>query len=291
MNNGSTRRSTARKPMNPWRTGGIPPQVLTWLIVAVVVGLPSIWAYRVMHPQAVQALNVRPTDAYAIMADLKPLTLLRGTALGEVFGDLTLGGNHWLVVVRDSPQGKFLIVETKLARRFLTNNQKGQGDKLSLSPSNVRLLGPDGQAAAPLFLTGRYNQPQAKLSLQRLGKQEPFPFDHPRLDPWRHEGQTSGKLEPRFRIDDVLELIAGARRFEGARGMLVEIKGSDGPAVTLAWDGQSTAWRAATEIDEVVDPLGAWGEWAVTMLFPKPSSGGSVMLEVHGQRVKQFYVQ
>lgn len=263
------------------RRGFVSPQVVKWLLIAGVVVVAAAWYRSWKNPPAIETMTARRADVWAVTQDVKPLAALGVVGLNDAFGDLALGGNHTLAVVRDNAQGAFLIVEAAVNRRFLAPHQKGRSDEFRLPATAIKLVTPDGQKHEPLFLTGSFRPNSVRLNLTRFTVNSPMPFDGPSLAQWRSAGQRMGELRPVFRIDDVLQNIEGEQQFAAPSGLAVQLKG-DGPNVVIAWDAGSSGWRASYELEESVDPFGAYGTWNVRMVFPIPAGAGAATLEVHG---------
>ena len=243
------------------------------LLLAAVIGAAGWWGYSFMNPPAVLEHAVHTVDAYAVADDLEPTTVFRHVeALGEAFGDFSLGGRHLLVITHPTAAGRFLRVQLKLSRRYLANHDKLQRGKFYLSGADIQLLGHDGQAVGGLFLTGQQRSTTAQINLRRLPENATLPFTGERLEKWRHDGEVIGEIQPNYRLDGVLQSIAGTWEFRGSGGLNVRLTG-EGPLLKIQWETASTAWRAAGDIDDPAPPFETFGDWPVNILFPRPSRG------------------
>lgn len=273
----------------------LPPLGLTiklLLLLALVAGA-GWWIYGFTHPAPVHSSNFEIVDAYAVIDGLEPTTVFRHVeSLGEAFGDFSLGGRHMLVVTHPAPSsgaggsssggsggGKFLHVQFNLSRRYLANHGKLTRDKFYLSAADIQLIGGDGEVVSGLFLTGRQRGESARINLRRLPENATLPFTGESLDPWRtpgapaSPGHTQGTIEPRYRLDGVLQSIEGEWEFRAENGDGLHIRmAGDGPVLIVSWGPRSTGWRAAPDIDEPATAFETFGHWPVNLLFPRPAT-------------------
>jgi len=265
--------------------GRLPPLALlvkAALVLALIGGV-GWWVYGFTHPAPVQSSQVQNVDAYAIAEGLEPTTVFRHVeALGETFGDFSLGGRHMLLVTHRAADGQFLHLHLNLSRRYLANHGRLSRGKFYLSAADIQLVEPDGRAVAGLFLTGQQRGNSSKLNLRRLPENSALPFGGEFLDPWRTPGQAQGAIEPQYRLDGVLHSIEGEWELQTASGLKVRMTG-EGPTLVVSWEPSSTAWRAAAEVEDPAPAFETFGYWPIQMLFPRPA--GAYQLRIGDQTV------
>lgn len=241
-------------------------------VVLVIVALVGWWGYGFMHPAAVVEWSAQPVESYAVAADLTSTTAFRHLDLvSRTFGDFSLDGRDMLIITRPSPQESFIHVKTKLSRRYLSNQGKLKNDKFLIDPNDLQLLGADGKAVTGVFLVQQPTS-KAQINLNRLPEKAQLPFSGPNLEAWRTPGQAQGDLKAQFRIDGVLEAVAGAWHYQAPGGLTVDLSGK-GTQLLVNWDSQSTAWKASTSAEDSATAFDTFGDWPVEMLFPRPGQG------------------
>jgi hypothetical protein len=270
---------------------GINLTPLKLIIVAAVFCMMGVGAF--LHFTAPEA-SVKVVDVYNINEDLGEFT-----TGGFDFGLLTAWINRQqptAFVVRQNPDGGFLMVNFKISERTLKKLMGPNQDytNLVLKKKDVVLQG-DGDPVYPLFLfEHEVNAKQfvvKKKSLlgddddgkaERLDAGEAFeakdkPISPKEESPWNHEGLL--QINPS----------SGKSTFKGIRGMRVIFDHGPLPSkeIKITWD-QDSFFRFAVKEEPVASEIWLY-DWRVTCLFPRPASTKNLKLTVLGKPMKMDY--
>jgi len=269
---------------------GINLTPLKLIIVAVIFCMAGVGAFLYLSaPEA----NVKVVDVYNLNDDLGEFTIG-----GFDFGLLTA----WIhkqqpnaFVVRENPDGGFLMVNFKISERTLKKLLGPNVDYTNfvMKKKDVVLEG-DGDPVYPLFLfEHEVNAKQFVVKKKSLlgddddGKPEPIeagdvfvaktkPVQSSEESPWNHEGLL--KVDP-----------TGKSTFRGIRGMQVTFDHGRLPSkeIKITWDRDSF-FRFGVKSEPVASEIWLY-DWRITCLFPRPASSKHLKLTVLGKQLKMDY--
>jgi hypothetical protein len=270
---------------------GINLTPLKLIIVAVVFCMAGVGGFLYLSaPDA----TVKVVDVHNVNEDLGEFTIG-----GFDFGLLTA----WIhrqqptaFVVRENPDGAFLMINFKISERALKKLMGPNVDYTNfvMKKKDVVLEG-DGDPVYPLFLfEHEVNAKQFVVKKKSLlggdddeGKPEPIEagdifvaktknVQPSEESPWNHEGFL--KVDP-----------TGKSTFRGMRGMQVTFDHGPLPSkeIKITWN-EGSFFRFGVKEEPVASEIWLY-DWRITCLFPRPASTKNLKLTFLGKQLKMNY--
>jgi len=278
------------------------------LITAGVVLIVLIVIFRpIVAPRAVVLKSVQPVTAFAAIKGVQhrsvPMQIVQGGA-----GEMDLGGEDSLVVLKADPAGDCLQIELGLACKWLVHEGFANEMEVQISADLIRVTA-DGKALPFLLLGFQYDKPPAAVSLlPDLRKSGMVPsalartrdsttplnmhwikdigssvFAPPTPAPPKPEAETADEMVDQMMKDTPTGRTWPKRGQKGGPPQPKEFK-IEGPggievdyairdfAVEMIWPPPCQAWQSARTIYDMRGLL-SLGRLKTVILCPRPAAG------------------
>jgi hypothetical protein len=265
--------------------------------LALVVGIILLFTLTPVASWFSSDPEVKVVDVYTAVNGLR-YTDIGERVLNRATVAYTIPGNRKLMVTRENPEGRFLLVTFKIKYSEVQKAFPGPNISVFVKETDVELEA-DGEKIQPLFVTDQWREPKEGY---RLG------FNPPREEP-REEGDWRGPT-PKRELRDYLGPGLGPYnwthegtltddgniiRFEGKGGMVVttELNARDSGSrerarpekkrpgefivdspdsfINVSCNKGSFAWLVNREIEQ---PNEIARKWEISCLFPRPKGAG-----------------
>ncbi len=212
------------------------------LIIAALVVTSAALLSAVLNSPPVRVIDLRAVDVFEAMGGVSGDAPPLANPLNHQ-PSLTPGGAMSVVVTRDDPDGRFVLIRAEVRQSFLINHHAADESRLMLDASRLRVVA--GPRDCPTWLIQSRCRQTASVKLA-ADAEVPLtaPGPHQAL---RHTG-TIDAGDGSVLIDNWRRRAARADyAFHGERGMVVRCRRIEG-ARHVSWDSRSTGWLCGPSI-------------------------------------------